>query len=37
MLTYNITYNITTIRDYHGNYNSWLHIQLTAIAVKQEA
>jgi hypothetical protein len=38
----NITRNrkdttLTTIRDYHGNHNSWPHLQLTAIAVKQTA
>jgi hypothetical protein len=26
---------VTTISDYYGNHNSWLHIQLTATAVKQ--
>jgi hypothetical protein len=30
-------HQVTTIRDYHGNHNSWLLIQLRAIAVKQTA
>jgi hypothetical protein len=34
---HNVIPTVTTIRDYHGNHNSWSHIQLTAIAVKQTA
>jgi hypothetical protein len=37
LIHFDMITTLTTISDYHGNHNSWLHIQLTAIAAKQTA